>query len=553
MAWYENAVFYHIYPLGLTGAPMQNSYGAPEHRLPSILPWVDHLRSLGCTALYIGPLFESVGHGYETTDYRKVDSRLGTNEDLQELVAYCHARGIRVILDAVFNHSGRDFFAFQDLLKNREASAYRDWYRGVDFHGDNGYHDGLRYETWGGYDLLVKFALENPRVRQYHLETVEFWVREFDIDGLRLDAADVLDFGFMRELRQLADRIKPEFWLMGEVIHGEYARWVNAQTLHSVTNYRLHKALYSSHNAANYFELAHTVEHLFPLGYELYCFADNHDVERIGSCLREPAHFYPLHALLFTLPGLPSVYYGSEFAVPGRKERGSDAGLRPALKLSDFPADEPHAAWIRTLAQIRAREPALQNGVYRRLALTTTAFAFSRRLADREAIAAVNNSAAPAVLWVDAGQNAYASALSGETLYPENGKLRLSLDGFGTVILVPTDSAVHVEPSAIPRFTPPAPAAPAPSLSGSPSSAASFSASESPSAESSQTVSPSTASQAALPPVPDKPITELTVPELQALILSKLAKNGPVTDRMRREVLENVYPDSLRNWARSFR
>ena len=531
MAWYENAVFYHIYPLGLTGAPLQNPCGKPVHRLQEVRPWVDHLLDLGCSALYIGPLFESVGHGYETTDYRHVDSRLGTNEDLREFVSYCHSLGVRVILDAVFNHSGREFFAFRDLLANRETSPYRDWYRGVDFSGDNGYHDGFRYETWGGHDLLVKFALENPAVRRYHLETVEFWVREFDIDGLRLDAADVLNFDFMRELRQLADRIKPEFWLMGEVIHGEYSRWVNRQTLHSVTNYRVHKGLYSSHNSGNYFELAHTVEQLFPLGYELYNFADNHDVERIGTRLCNPAHYYPLHALLYTLPGLPSVYYGSEFAVQGRKERGTDAGLRPALDLSSFPADEPHAAWIRALAKIRQAEPALQFGAYKRLFLSTTAYAFARRLGGREAIVAVNNAGTPTELTVETTMETYRDPFSDTELSASWGKIQLSLDGFGTRILVPTDSAVQVEPVRIPETV----WKPVPAQETAPSAEAIAGA----------------ASQ--LPEVPNKPIEEMDVSELQALILSKMARNGPVSDRMRREVMENVYPDSLRNWAKSFR
>ena len=115
MSWYNEAVFYHIYPLGLAGAPKQNEYGEPVHRLNTLLPWIDHIKEIGCTALYIGPLFESVGHGYETTDYRKLDSRLGDNEDLKNFVATCHEKGIKVIFDGVFNHTGRDFFAFKEI------------------------------------------------------------------------------------------------------------------------------------------------------------------------------------------------------------------------------------------------------------------------------------------------------------------------------------------------------------------------------------------------------------------------------------------------------
>lgn len=250
MSWYNEAIFYHIYPLGLTGAPKHNDYSAPVSRLNTLLPWIDHIREIGCTALYIGPLFESVGHGYETTDYKKLDSRLGTNEDLKNFVAACHEKEIKVIFDGVFNHTGRDFFAFKDIQQNREHSRYLNWYCNVNFGGNTEYNDGFSYENWGGYNLLVKLNQRNPEVQNYICDVIRFWVSEFDVDGIRLDAADVLDFDFMRALRRTAAEVKEDFWLMGEVIHGDYSRWVNGETLHSVTNYALHKALYSGHNSS---------------------------------------------------------------------------------------------------------------------------------------------------------------------------------------------------------------------------------------------------------------------------------------------------------------
>ena len=318
MAWYDEAVFYHIYPLGLTGAPKHNSYGEPVHRLNTILPWISHIKAIGCNAIYIGPLFESVGHGYETTDYKKLDSRLGTNEDLTNFVSECHSQGIRVILDGVFNHTGRDFFAFQDIKQNRENSRYKDWYCNVNFRGNNSFKDGFSYENWGGYDLLVKLNQHNPAVKDYICDVIRFWVSEFDIDGIRLDAADVMDFEYMKALRIVANEVKPDFWLMGEVIHGNYSRWANDRTLHSVTNYMLYKALYSSHNDHNYFEVAHTIKYVSDMignKSNLYTFVDNHDVERIYTKLNNKAHFLPVHIMLYTLPGIPSLYYGSEFAL----------------------------------------------------------------------------------------------------------------------------------------------------------------------------------------------------------------------------------------------
>lgn len=521
MAWYDEAVFYHIYPLGLCGAPAQNPYGEPVHRLRKLIPWIEHIRALGCTGLYIGPLFESVGHGYETTDYRRLDSRLGDNDDLKDFVARCHEQGVRVILDGVFNHTGRDFFAFRDLRENRERSRYAGWYCNVNFWGNNEYNDGFSYDNWGGYNLLAKLNLRNGEVRDYLLETVRFWVREFDIDGLRLDAADVLDFDFMRALRREARSLKPDFWLLGEVIHGEYGRWANESTLNSVTNYALHKALYSAHNDHNYFEIAHTVKRQADMGLggvRLYSFVDNHDVERIMTKLRSRAHYLPVHVLLYTLPGIPSIYYGSEFGVEGRKERGSDASLRPCLDLDALRGgDNACLALITALGQIHAGEPALRWGEYRELKLTTTAYAFARG----DLIVTVNNADAPAVFEL-AGSGEYRGALGGAIVRAEDGRLRLELGPNGGEIWIPRggerreykaiETPIEQAEKAVPA-TQPEPERAAPGVR----------------------------------------YEDMSVSQLQAEILAKLAANGPVTDRMRRDVSENVYRDSLLNWVRSFR
>ena len=447
MAWYDEAIFYHIYPLGLTGAPRENSYTEPVHRLNTLIPWIAHIREIGCNAVYIGPLFESVGHGYETTDYKKLDSRLGTNEDLTNYVAECHRQGIRVILDGVFNHTGRDFFAFRDIREKRENSPYRDWYRNVNFWGNNQYNDGFSYENWGGYDLLAKLNQSNPAVRDYICDVVRFWVSEFDIDGIRLDAADVLDFDYMKALRRVADEVKPEFWLMGEVIHGDYTRWVNEGTLHSVTNYHLHKALYSGHNDHNYFEIAHTVKRLYgmggnrPDGLKLYNFVDNHDVERIYTKLNNKAHFAPVHVLLYTLPGVPSVYYGSEFGIEGKKERHSDDSLRPALSLSDFgDALEKNACTglIAALGKARQKIKALSYGDYQELLLTNRQYAFSRNCNGESVLVTVNNDDSDYVMTLPAGNAAeYVGALSGQRVSVAGGHIAVNVKANSGEIWVP--------------------------------------------------------------------------------------------------------------------
>lgn len=524
MAWYEEAIFYHIYPLGLTGAPKQNDYGTPVPRLRSLFPWISHIRDLGFNALYIGPLFQSVGHGYETTDYWHLDSRLGTDQDLADFVKECHNQGIRVVLDGVFNHTGRDFFAFRDLLQNRENSRYRDWYCHVDFNGNNSYNDSLHYENWGGYDLLVKLNQRNPEVRDCICDVIRYWVKEFDIDGIRLDAADVLDFDYMRAMRATAEEVKQDFWLMGEVIHGDYNRWVNDSTLHSVTNYSLHKALFSGHNDHNYFEIAHTVRQQ-AIRSKLYNFVDNHDVERIYTKLKNKNHFIPVHVLLYTLPGIPSVYYGSEFGIEGKKQRWSDDSLRPCLNLDDF-RNNPWAPLISALGRIRRSIPALSYGDYQERALTTTTYAFSRTLDNQTVVVTVNNADQPTQIQVPyVPDGGYYGALSGKRAWASYGCLSVNLEGCDGEIWVPDYvtiqdlSPVRIERQAAPvRKKAPAPKNAAP-----------------------KTVNLS------------KSYEEMSVEELQAAILQKLSQNGPLTERMQREVAENVYRDSLLNWVKSFR
>lgn len=402
MAWYDSAVFYHIYPLGLCGCARKNT-GVKESHFEQLNAWAEHAKKLGCNAIYIGPLFESEGHGYETTDYRVVDCRLGTNEDFKEFVKNCHDMGVKVVVDGVFNHTGRSFFAFQDIKQNRENSRYKDWYCNVNFWGNTEYNDGFSYDNWGGYNLLAKLNQRNPEVKQYHFDTIRFWVDEFDIDGIRLDAADVLDHDFMSEMRHVTDSLKPDFWLMGEVIHGDYSRWANEGKLHSVTNYELHKALFSGHNDHNYFEIAHTIRRLNQLcrGIKLYTFADNHDVERIYSKLNNKEHIYNVALLQYTVPGIPSIYYGSEFGIEGKKERGSDWNLRPCLDLKDYEncyKENELTILFKRLGRLKAEFAELTDGEYEELLLTNRQYAFARKLNNSAVITAMNNDDAPAHL-----------------------------------------------------------------------------------------------------------------------------------------------------------
>ncbi len=429
MAWYDSAVFYHIYPLGLCGCNHDND-GTIGDCFGKLNEWAKHAESIGCNAIYIGPLFESGSHGYDTIDYRLVDKRLGTNADFKAFVDNCHSLGMKVIVDGVFNHTGRDFFAFKDIKANRENSRYKDWYCNVNFWGNNEYNDGFSYDNWGGYNLLAKLNQWNPEVKNYHFDTVRFWVNEFGIDGIRLDAADVLDHGFMHELRGVCDKLKPEFWLMGEVIHGDYSRWANGDMLHSVTNYELHKGLYSGHNDHNYFEIAHSIKRILGIvgNTRLYTFTDNHDVARIYSKLNNKAHMKNVAILQYTVPGIPSVYYGSEFGIEGNKENGSDWNLRPNLNLSDFNVHDELPQLFTKLGMIKQKFMELTYGDYRELHLTTGQFAFARCLDNKAVVTALNNADNPVHLEINLPVNASSAVnlLSMETESEEEKQARLA-------------------------------------------------------------------------------------------------------------------------------
>ncbi len=399
--WASESVFYHIYPLGLCGAPPENNGTlTPEPRLEKLAAWSSHMRDLGANAVYLGPLFESSTHGYDTADYFHLDRRLGTDETLRDVVSRFHADGHRVILDAVFNHVGRRFWAFRDVQEKGPASPFCAWFQDLHFGPSNPCGDPFTYATWQGHLSLVKLNLKNADVKNHLFEAVATWIREYDLDGLRLDAADCLDLDFLRELGAWCRSLKPDFWLLGEVIHGDYRRWANPETLDAVTNYEAYKGLYSSLNDKNYFEMAYTLNRQFGenglyKNLPLYAFADNHDVNRVASTLHQSRHLYPLYCLLFTLPGVPSIYYGSEWGWLGMKQPGTDAPLRPEIELGSVGAHAPHPdlyAALRNLAHVRREHPALLHGKYRQLFVGMEQFAFVRTTPEETILILLNSA-----------------------------------------------------------------------------------------------------------------------------------------------------------------
>ncbi|MCR4596732.1 MAG: cyclomaltodextrinase [Lachnospiraceae bacterium] len=403
--WAYESVFYQIYPLGFCGAPYEND-GNPEHRILKVLDWIPHMKKLGINAIYFSPLFESDTHGYNTRDYTRIDTRLGTNEDFKKVCDALHAEGIRIVLDGVFNHVGRGFWAFQDVLKNRENSPYRWWFHNISFEGNSNYNDGLWYEGWEGNYDLVKLNLGNEDVVQHIFSAVKGWVDEFDIDGLRLDVAYCLPDEFCRRLREYCDSLKDDFFILGEVLHGEYGRMLEAKNIHSVTNYQCYKGIHSAFNSLNMFEIIHSLARLFgpedwtvARGRHLLSFIDNHDVTRAASIINNPAHLPLTYALIYGMPGIPCVYYGSEWGEKADKSQG-DPALRPCF---DAPQWNELTDYIAHLSEAKKGSEALNYGGFRSVVLTNKQCIFERRTDNERVLVAINADSEPYTAHFDAG------------------------------------------------------------------------------------------------------------------------------------------------------
>ena len=406
--WAYESVFYQIYPLGFCGAPFDNpsaplcaedrnagakpEHSGENHSILKVIDWIDHLKRLNINAIYFSPLFESDTHGYNTRDYTIIDSRIGTNDDFKEVVSKLHEAGIKVVIDGVFNHVGRGFWAFQDVLKYKWDSIYKDWFH-ISFDGNSNYNDGLWYEGWEGNFDLVKLNLGNEAVVCHILDCVKGWVDEFDIDGLRLDVAYCLSPEFLRRLRSFTNGLKDDFFLVGECLHGDYNRWMGDDMCHSVTNYECYKGLYSSFNSMNMFEICHSLLRQFGpdnwclyRGKHLLSFVDNHDVTRVASILTNSNHLPLIYSLAFGMPGIPCVYYGSEWGERADKSQG-DPALRPAFETWQENELTEH---ISKIAAAKHNSHSLCYGDFSTVVLTNRQCIIERKCEDERVLVCIN-------------------------------------------------------------------------------------------------------------------------------------------------------------------
>ena len=447
--WINESIFYHIYPIGFCDAPRIND-GVTECRLDKVLDWIPHLKSMNINAIYFGPVFMSTVHGYDTDDYRQIDNRLGTNESFKRICDELHKNGFKIVLDGVFNHVGRNFWAFKDVREKGSSSPYCGWFNNLHFGGGSPYGDPFSYEGWQGHFDLVKLNLRNPDVKNYLLDSVGMWMDEFKIDGLRLDAADCVDPDFFRALRHYTKSKDSNFWLMGEIIHGDYNYWANPEMLDSVTNYECYKGIYSSHNDKNYFEIAHSLNRQFANGgiYKniyTYNFVDNHDVNRLASTVRNSANLRNVYTVLYCMPGVPSIYYGSEWGILGEKSpTDHDYPLRPGLNLSDIEENDL-LIHLRKLGKIRTSLDALKYGSYENMQIRNEQLVFKRRTDSQCVYVALNLADNDMNIGFNAEGAYLVDKLSGKSYKVNGNYVDIDIPAHSSRVLVTSDTPEVLE------------------------------------------------------------------------------------------------------------
>jgi glycosidase len=404
--WVSNVLWWQVYPLGFVGAPIEPDQTGlpPVHRLERIANWLGHLLELGLNGLLLGPVFTSSTHGYDTTDYFTVDPRLGDEHDLIRLIDAAHRRGVRVLLDGVFNHVSRAHPGFMAAEGGGPETAGADLFR---IRWD-GWHPGdpIDADVFEGHSQLVELDHGSPAVEELVVDVMTYWL-DRGIDGWRLDAAYAIPPAFWaRVLPRLRAR-HPEAWFLGEVIHGDYAQIVAESTIDTLTQYELWQGIWHGIADRNLFELAHAIErhNRMLAAFVPNTFIGNHDVTRIASAVGPELLPHSL-AVLLTIAGTPSLYAGDEYGYEAVKEnrRGGDDAIRPEFPPAPPSPEVLSAAAIETIrltnefVAVRRRHPWVHRSPTDVIDVTNTTIVLRTAQASEALVTALNIGERPARL-----------------------------------------------------------------------------------------------------------------------------------------------------------
>lgn len=440
--WWKQSIFYHIYPLGFCNCPEINpitiinhsiSQIQPVNRLAKIRKYYPHFKKLNINAIYFGPIFESCTHGYDTIDYCQIDRRLGTNQLFKEIVQELHQQGIKVIVDAVFNHTSRLFPAFIDIKNNQTHSPFLKWYKNIDFSTDTIWKDGFGYHFYQDCVELPSLNTNNPNVQNYIFKTIHFWFQEFKIDGLRLDVAYLLKPDFLEKIRLLATDLNPNSVIIGEIMTPSEISLIGKNLLHTGTNFPLFQHLHQSFTQQDFWQLKQILGQQNNL--YLFNFLNNHDTDRIFSLLEEYPNLQSAFVILFTIPGQPCIYYGDEIPLEGLKKTKQDRQVRKKMpNIKQLTAKQKnHLRFIQKITAIRSANPFLTTGQTKTILCTHKTIAYITYNKNQYLLIIINTNPTENTLTLHnkiLQSNTFQDIYSFESFQAKNGQITLPCKNF---------------------------------------------------------------------------------------------------------------------------
>lgn len=379
-AWVKDAVFYQIFPERFANGdcsidpPAIEQWGAEPTPynffggdLQGVIDHLEHMEQLGVNAIYFNPLFHApTNHKYDTRDYMKVDPHFGTNELLKELVYQCHTRGIRVLLDAVFNHSGKLFRPFVDVLEIGADSRYADWFHVREF--PMVVRDGIpTYDAFAFEPHMPKLNTENSEVQEYLLDVARYWIEEIGVDGWRLDVANEVDHRFWRKFRDVVKKANPDAYILGEIWHDSLP-WLGGDQFDAVMNYPLTEAILDyavrgTRDGRQFVDLAGNLLAAYPQQATEAAFnlLGSHDTARLLTLSKGDKKLMKLATVIqFTFSGTPCIYYGDEVGLTG----GHDPGCRRCMEWDESKQDRDLFQFFADLVKLRRSHRALRDGSF---------------------------------------------------------------------------------------------------------------------------------------------------------------------------------------------
>lgn len=455
--WVKDAVFYQIFPERFANGDKTNDpdgveiWGGEPTRdnffggdLQGVIDHLDHLEGLGVNAIYFTPVFEATtNHKYDTRDYKKIDPHFGTNETLKKLVKACHERGIRVLLDAVFNHSGATFEPFLDVKKNGAESRYADWFHVREFPLE--VRDGIpTYDTFAFEPSMPKMNTENPEVKAYLLDVARYWIEEVGIDGWRLDVANEVDHAFWREFRKVVKKANPEAYILGEIWH-DSIMWLEGDQFDAVMNYPFTNAVldFFTKGKLDGAQFASAIGSLLA-NYQrqaqevAFNLLDSHDTPRLLTLCNDDKARMKLSALFqFTFTGTPCIYYGDEVGMNG----GGDPDCRKCMEWDETKQDRELFAFYRELVSLRRAHPALRTGGFRFLHAERGDYRIAYERKDDQAhfVVLMNANSVTRTLPVELPEGAWTDIFTEEHVVSDGDAQSFKLPPFGYRILKKTE------------------------------------------------------------------------------------------------------------------